>query len=387
MSLKFVFGPSGSGKSRLIYSEITERAGENPGQNFLIVVPDQFTMQTQKELVLLNDRGGIMNIDVLSFGRLNHRIMEEVGREEIPVLDDTGKSLVLQKVAANLKEELPVLGSFLHRQGYIHEVKSAISEFMQYGIGTEDVSKLIAYAGKRGALAGKLKDLETLYKGFTEYIKDNFITTEETLDVLRRSLHKSKLLPESVVVFDGFTGFTPIQNRLIRELMQVCGEVILTVTLGEGENPYVKDGEQKLFYLSKKTVADLDRLAKEAGVPRGKDIFINTYHRFEESPALRHLERNLFRYPFQVYGGEQSEIRLFETTTPRDEVHQTGLKIRELIREQGLAYRDIAVIMGDLEGYAPYVETEFAQMEIPCFIDRTRGIALNPKEKCPAFFL
>lgn len=378
MSLKFVFGPSGSGKSRQIYNEITERARENPRQNFLIVVPDQFTMQTQKELVLLNDRGGIMNIDVLSFGRLNHRIMEEVGREEIPVLDDTGKSLVLQKVAANLKEELPVLGSFLHRQGYIHEVKSAISEFMQYGIGTEDVSRLIAYAGRRGALAGKLKDLETLYKGFTEYIKGNFITTEETLDVLRRSLHKSKLLPGSVVVFDGFTGFTPIQNRLIQELMQVCGEVILTVTLGEGENPYVKDGEQKLFYLSKKTVADLDKLAKEAGVPRAKDTFIGTYYRFEQAPALRHLEKNLFRYPFQSYGEEQSEISLFETTAPRDEVHQTGLKIRELVREQGLAYRDIAVIMGDLEGYAPFVETEFAQMEIPCFIDRTRGIALNP---------
>lgn len=378
MSLKFVFGPSGSGKSRQIYNEITERARENPRQNFLIVVPDQFTMQTQKELVLLNDRGGIMNIDVLSFGRLNHRIMEEVGREEIPVLDDTGKSLVLQKVAANLKEELPVLGSFLHRQGYIHEVKSAISEFMQYGIGTEDVSRLIAYAGRRGALAGKLKDLETLYKGFTEYIKGNFITTEETLDVLRRSLHKSKLLPGSVVVFDGFTGFTPIQNRLIQELMQVCGEVILTVTLGEGENPYVKDGEQKLFYLSKKTVADLDKLAKEAGVPRAKDTFIGTYYRFEQAPALRHLEKNLFRYPFRPYGEEQSEISLFETTAPGDEVHQTGLKIRELVREQGLAYRDIAVIMGDLEGYAPFVETEFAQMEIPCFIDRTRGIALNP---------
>lgn len=378
MSLKFIFGPSGSGKSRQIYNEITERAGENPRQNFLIVVPDQFTMQTQKELVLLNHRGGIMNIDVLSFGRLNHRIMEEVGREEIPVLDDTGKSLVLQKVAANLKEELPVLGSFLHRQGYIHEVKSAISEFMQYGIGTEDVSRLIAYAGRRGALVGKLKDLETLYKGFTEYIKGNFITTEETLDVLRRSLHKSKLLPGSVVVFDGFTGFTPIQNRLIQELMQVCGEVILTVTLGEGENPYVKDGEQKLFYLSKKTVADLDKLAKEAGVPRAKDTFIGTYYRFEQAPALRHLEKNLFRYPFRPYEEEQSEISLFETTAPRDEVHQTGLKIRELVREQGLAYRDIAVIMGDLEGYAPFVETEFAQMEIPCFIDRTRGIALNP---------
>ena len=113
MSLQFYFGPSGAGKSRTIYEEITRRAEENPKQNFLIIVPDQFTMQTQKDLVLMNGAGGILNIDVLSFGRLNHRIMEEVGREELPILDDTGKSLVLQKVATGLKDRLPVLGSFL----------------------------------------------------------------------------------------------------------------------------------------------------------------------------------------------------------------------------------------------------------------------------------
>ena len=120
MSLKFVFGPSGSDMSRYIYKEVIRRAAEAPRQNFLIIVPDQFTMQTQKELVALDEKGGIMNIDVLSFGRLNHRIMEEVGSDEVPVLDDTGKSLVLQKVAADLKDELPVLGSFLYKQGYIH---------------------------------------------------------------------------------------------------------------------------------------------------------------------------------------------------------------------------------------------------------------------------
>ena len=161
MSLRFYFGPSGAGKSRKLYEEIIRRSMEHPKQNFLIVVPDQFTMQTQKDLVTLHERGGIMNIDVLSFGRLGHRILEEVGKKDVPVLDDTGKSLVLQKVASNLMDKLPTLGSFLHKQGYIHEVKSAISEFMQYGIGTEDVSKLIAFAEKRGALVHKLKDLET----------------------------------------------------------------------------------------------------------------------------------------------------------------------------------------------------------------------------------
>ena len=379
MSLRFYFGPSGSGKSHRIYEEIMQRAAQEPGRNFLIIVPDQFTMQTQKDLVMHSDRGGILNIDVLSFGRLSHRILEEVGTKEMPVLDDTGKSLVLQKIAADLKEQLPAMGSLLHKQGYIHEVKSAISEFMQYGISTQDMDKLIASAEKRGALAMKLRDLKTLYRGFQDYIRDHFITTDETLDVLRRSLVKSKILPDSVVVFDGFTGFTPIQNRLIQELMRVCEETIVTVTIGEEEDPYQMDGEQKLFHLSKKTVADLVKLAAEAEVTRGEDVFVKGGpNRFTEAPALCYLEQNLFRYQYEPYTEKQCEIRMFEALSPREEVHQTALYIRKLIREEGLTYRDIAVVIGDLEGYASYVETEFGQLEIPCFLDRTRGIVLNP---------
>ena len=379
MSLRFYFGPSGSGKSHRIYEEIMQRAAQEPGRNFLIIVQDQFTMQTQKDLVMRSDRGGILNIDVLSFGRLSHRILEEVGTKEMPVLDDTGKSLVLQKIAADLKEQLPAMGSLLHKQGYIHEVKSAISEFMQYGISTQDMDKLIASAEKRGALAMKLRDLKTLYRGFQDYIRDHFITTEETLDVLRRSLVKSKILPDSVVVFDGFTGFTPIQNRLIQELMRVCEETIVTVTIGEEEDPYQMDGEQKLFHLSKKTVADLVKLAAEAEVTRGEDVFVKGGpNRFAEAPALCYLEQNLFRYQYEPYTEKQHEIHMFEALSPREEVHQTALYIRKLIREEGLTYRDIAVVIGDLEGYASYVETEFGQLEIPCFLDRTRGIVLNP---------
>ena len=152
MSLRFYFGPSGAGKSRQLYQEIMERSLKEPKKNFLIIVPDQFTMQTQKDLTMLHERGGILNIDVLSFGRLSHRIFDEVGELDTPVLDDTGKSLVLQKVALGMKEQLPTLGGHLHKQGYIHEVKSAISEFMQYGISPDDVTKLIDFSQKRGAL-------------------------------------------------------------------------------------------------------------------------------------------------------------------------------------------------------------------------------------------
>lgn len=380
MSLRFCFGPSGSGKSYKIYSEIIQRSMKEPKKNFLIVVPDQFTMQTQKELVTMHEREGIMNIDVLSFGRLSHRIFEEVGGDDIPVLDDTGKSLVLQRVAASIKEQLPALGSHLHKQGYIHEVKSAISEFMQYGLGVEDVGKLVEFSGKRGALHYKLKDLELLYQNFLDYIQGHFITTEGKLDVLQRRLLYSEIIKDSVIVFDGFTGFTPIQNRLIQELMTLADEVCVTLTMGEGEKPFEKDGEQKLFHLSKKTACDLERLAKEAGVPRGEDIYVSdtASPRFGENHALAFLEKNLFRGVGKTFTGQQDNLHLLEAPTPKEEVHQTGLQIARLIREEGLEYRDIAVITGDMDSYAAFVEREFADMGIPCYIDRTRGIVLNP---------
>ena len=142
MSLQFVLGGSGSGKSTYVFDNIIERSMKEENKNFLVVVPDQFTMQTQMDFVNRHPRGGILNIDILSFSRLSHRILEETGGNRETVLDDTGKSLVLRKVAEELKEEVPVLGANLKKLGYIHEVKSAISEFMQYGIGNKEIQEI-----------------------------------------------------------------------------------------------------------------------------------------------------------------------------------------------------------------------------------------------------
>ena len=83
MGLQFYFGGSGAGKSRQLHKDIVAWAGEKPACSFLFLVPDQFTMQTQVDLVNASGCGGIMNIDVLSFGRLAHRIFEEIGRAHV----------------------------------------------------------------------------------------------------------------------------------------------------------------------------------------------------------------------------------------------------------------------------------------------------------------
>lgn len=386
MSLRYYMGPSGSGKSTQLYKEIIARSGYENKKNFLVVVPDQFTMQTQKDMVLLHPKGGIMNIDVLSFGRLAHRIFEEVGGNEKPVLDDTGKSLILRKLASKKAEELKAFGRHLNKQGYIHEVKSMLSEFMQYDISLAKLDKMIDSCEGRGLLQQKLKDLRILYQDFLSYINEKYITTEETLDRVCRVIHKSEIVKGSVVVLDGFTGFTPIQNRLISALLEVADEVIVTVTIDGRENPFVLDGEQKLFHLSKKTIKALNALANDTGAGRGEDILLmdQPVKRYENNAVLAHLENNLFRYPAEQFTlaegihNEDREFRILECINPKEEVKQMSLCMEELIRKHNWCYRDFAVVTGDLSTYAPYIETRFEEGNIPYFMDITRGIVLNP---------
>ncbi len=384
MALQFYFGPSGSGKSKRLHQDVLHMAAKDPDCNFLFLVPDQFTMQTQMDLVKESPGGGIMNIDVLSFGRLTHRIFEETGYGRKPVLDDTGKSLVLRKVASSVKENLPVLSGNLNKIGYIHEIKSAISEFKQYGLSVERVGELAEFSKSRGTLYYKLKDLKTLYQAFDAYVAERFITTEDTLALLSRAVHESKIMKNSVVIFDGFTGFTPIQYRLIAELMELSRMVIVSVTLGEGENPYRIMGEQELFYLSKKTVRDLQKWAQKRNVRQAEDVYLGKggLPRFRESRELAHLEKQLFRYPLKPYEDSQKDsipaIQIREAMSPAGEVRGACILIKKLVLEQNYSYRDIAVVTGELETYGDFFEREAATYDIPVFIDRTRGILLNP---------
>lgn len=378
MSLQFVFGGSGSGKSTYVFENIIERSMKEENRNFLIVVPDQFTMQTQMDFVNRHPRGGILNIDILSFSRLSHRILEETGGNGETVLDDTGKSLVLRKVAEELKEEIPVLGSNLKKIGYIHEVKSAISEFMQYGIGEKEIQEMLRFAEKRGGLYGKLKDLGVLYQGFKQHINDKFITTEETYDRLAVQLEKSNIIKNSVVVLDGFTGFTPVQNRVIEKLLMLSDELIMTVTIDKAQMEKEDVSMQELFALSKKTIRTIEKIAKESKVAIKEPVWMEEKgKRFVSGAGLNHLEKNLFRYPYVQKKGDVSGICLWEAPTLEEEVRQTCNEIRNLLK-QGYCYRDIAVITGDMSSYGSKIEEIFEEYEIPFFLDQTRKITLNP---------
>ena len=379
MALSFVYGPAGAGKSTYVQDFLVEGSLKYPDRNFFLIVPDQFTMQTQADIVKRHRSGGILNIDVLSFSRLAYRIFEETGAPKELILDDTGKSLVIRHVAFEVEKDMPYIGPNLDKTGFIHEIKSSISEFMQYNISPKDLLNL-SEKGERGLFKGKLKDLSVIYDAFVKFNEGKFITGEEQLDILCDKLALSEIIPDSVFVFDGFTGFTPVQEKVILTLLKLCRDVYVTVTVSAPESINETGSPEKLFYLSRTTANRLISKAGAEGIKRGEDVSLcaSAHGRFKDSKELTHLEKNLFRYPYEKYDEKCHDIELFKAENIKTEVDEVCLRILKLIREEGYAYRDIAVVTGSLESYADYFERRFKELNIPCFIDKTRGIVLNP---------
>ncbi len=384
MSVQFILGNSGSGKSHYVYSRVIEESGRHPEGNFIVIVPEQFTMQTQRDLVRLHPSRGIMNIDVLSFRRLAHRVFEEVGADRRSVLTETGKNLMIRKVAIQERERLTVLGSRMNRPGYVSEVKSILSELMQYEITDFEMGEMLRFSEKRPLLHAKLSDLRVLYRAFLEYQRELFLKPEELLDVLCQVAGQSELLRNSTLALDGFAGFTPSQMKVLEELMKICPRIWITVTLDAGVSPYGEIHEHELFAVSRRLVQGVSAAAMRAyregsgmiepPVVLGKE----GCPRFRREGALAHLERNLFREKRRTYRGEPEEISLHVSPNPASEVHFAARTISRLVRERGLRYREIAVITGNMSSYDNYVRKIFPLYEIPAFLDETRHILLNP---------
>ncbi len=391
MSLQLILGGSGSGKTSYLYDRIIKASMEHPDQLYFVIVPEQFTMQTQKDIVTIHPCHGTMNIDIVSFQRLAYRVFEELAVENLKVLDDMGKSMVLRKVAAGCRRKLVLFQGHLNQNGFVSQLKSMLSEFYQYGISPR-ILREMAELSPTPLLRQKLLDFAVVFEGFQEYISGHYITTEQVLDVLCRVLPDSEMVKNSVIALDGYTGFTPVQYRLLELCLIHARQVLVTVTADGEASVYGKVGVQNLFYMSSQMVRRLTKLAEENRVEKLRDVWTGrrteeypdsdgreTASRFSESPELGWMEQNLFRYRNVCYQGELSNgFKLFQAVSPAGEIGQVVRQILQLVQEEGLRYRDIAVVTGDLAGYGKEIAHQFEQNRIPFFMDDKKNLLDNP---------
>ena len=385
MSLVLIPGPSGSGKSHMLFQRVLNEAQQHPSGRYIVLVPEQNTLQTQRALVSMSERGGIWNIDVLSFTRLAYRVFEQTGVARRQILSETGKVLLLRLIAAREGAGIPLLSGVLDRPGVLGEMKSILSELDQYGIGPQDLKNMeraVEESGARPALARKLSEIALLQEAFERYQEDHFITGEKLLRVLAGKIGLDETLRGTVFCLDGFTGLTPAQLSVITALLKTAGDVFVTVTI-DPEEVQKSVEHSGLFALSAGTIRSLRSCAEEAKVGMSfLPVPGGNVSRHREGGELWWLERHLLRpgregrRPFPG-ADTRHEIFLRQCADPWDEAVSAAVTIRELIG-QGVRCREIAIVCGSLKEYAEYVRRAMAVYAIPCYIDRSLAAVMNP---------
>lgn len=382
MSVQLVYGSGGSPLTGFVLENLLKEAAGFPERRFYVIVPEQYTLKTQKKLLNLSESRSIMNIEVLSFNRLALRVFEELGVSRMPVLEDIGKGFVLQKMILDNEESFGVLKNTLSRHGAANQLKSLISELMQYRYSPSDLEAWMEDSHTGMLLTEKLEDIRLVYEAFQNYLEEKYLTAEEVPEILGKVIEESAMMKGSTVVFDGFTGFVPTQFYVIRQLMKLCRKLTFTLTLGSGEKLFTTHGSSA-FAISRKTAKTLAELAEETGTPLERTICTD---RYSEKPDLAFLERNIFRYGGDVFDPVPEHIFLAEEDNPKSEMERIAAVIRRKIR-QGGRYRDFAVITPDLKEYGLAAADVFSREGIPYFIDEKNDILSNIlTEFCLAFF-
>lgn len=374
MSLQFVMGGSGSGKSTWLYDMLSGEAAVNRDKNYIVLVPDQFTLETQKTLVAR--RGGILNIDVLSFHRLAYRVFEEIPAMQKTVLEDMGKMMLLRSVFTEQKKNLKYFHKGLHKPGFLDECKSFLCELMQYAIGEEEFDTMEESAGENTLMSLKLQDLRLIYQAFRDKMGDSYQMAEELVPQLTSVAASVEMLRDAVIVLDGFTGFTPTQYDLLRELLTCCDRMIVTVTTDRTER------RGAVFTLSRNTVtrlADIARSVRAAiqePVMTGKGAGRIPW-RVAGNPELAFLEEHLFSYDGAQWEGPVSSLELFSCRKESEEAASVARRIFWLVEEEGYSYGDIAVVTSDIAAYEQTLRREMDRLGIRYFMDYKKSIGAN----------
>ncbi|MCM3718661.1 helicase-exonuclease AddAB subunit AddB [Fictibacillus phosphorivorans] len=384
MSLQFILGRPGSGKSHSIFQDIRNKLAEEPtGNPIIYLVPDQMTFQSEYKLATTPGLNGMIRAQVYSFSRLSWRVLGETGGMTRMHITSTGIRMMLRKIIESKKEELKIFKKASEQSGFYELLELMTTELKRYCLTSEDLSwnaeTLLSLGQKENnqkVLKDKLDDLSIISGALEKALAGKYIDSEDYLQLLQEKLPYSDLIKDAEIYIDGFHSFTPQELEATAGLMAHAKKVTVALTSEESYQPDSDPHELDLFYMTKKTAQVLIQKAKEMNVEIEEPIVLSHTPKFT-SPAIAHIEKQYDARPAISYSNPEG-IHLAAGVNLRAEVEGAARRIIELVRDEGYRYRDIAITVRNASSYQPLIETIFSDYGIPVFLDQKKSMLHHP---------
>lgn len=378
MSLRLIYGRSGTGKTSFCFQEIGNLISNN--NKIYIITPEQFSFTAEQNLMKAVKSKAVINAEVLTFERMAYRVINEVGNTLKTNLSECGKSMLLYNILDENKKELKYLGK---TEKNLDVISRIITELKKHNVNSEMIKNtLLKIEDKR--LEYKLEDINLLFNNFNEAILDNYIDENDLLTILNENIEKVDMFNNTIIYIDEFAGFTKQEYLIIEKLMKVANSVNVSICMDNlltNTNP-----DTDIFYPNKVSINKIIDIAKENNIKIEETVILQERHRFK-SKELYELEEQLVASQKEKYNEACENIKLFLANNSYSEIEYVANNIIELVRDKGYKYKEIAIITKDISKYSGLIKAIFGKYEIPVFIDEKQDLSQNILVKYITAFL
>ena len=379
MSLRLIYGRAGSGKSHFCLDAIKSKLDDKTEGPLILLVPEQFTLQAERNLIKRIGKAGSIRAEVLSFKRMAYRVFNEVGGITRRHIHPAGKCMLLYRIMDEMKDRLKVFSKAAKQQGFVNNLCTTVSELKRYCITPELLKEAGQGVGDEGLLRDKLEDIGMIFDKFERVLHERYIDADDDLTLLAEKLERSRQFDGAEIWIDAFSGFTPQEYRVIEVLLYKVRRVNICLCTDCLVDAHHIDGTE-VFSPVKGAVHKLLTMSKEKDVPVEKPVPLTEqpFYRFKDSEEMSHMEHNFFAFPYRTYPKKTKDVTIFSAVNIYTEVDNTARDIVRLCRDMGLRYKDIAVVTRNLASYEKLIRVVLSEYGIPYFIDQKKDIAGHP---------
>ncbi len=390
--LQLLIGRSGSGKSEAVFDRI-ETLVQQGHERVLLIVPEQYSFENERTLLMRLGAQRANRVQVLSFTRLADTVFREVGGLAGEPLDDGVRALLmsraLDEVAALARDAgEPLMGAdprLVTDSAYVEQLLVLWGEMRQCAVPLEELSRAEQALANEGSLTGrslqeKVKDLARIFAVYEGLIADSGLEEADKLTRLAAALPDSRLPDGAAVMVLGFKGFTVQELTVLDRLIPRVEEMTVALTTDTPGAKWSRAIDHRreftLFSPVTDTVEHLRELADAHH--RQWELRLLPDNRRNPAGALCALEAGLYAPDPAVYDGAADAVSVIPCRDIYEECDVVARRIRRLLREEGYRLRDITVVARNLTDYRGLLEDALEQEGIVYSMDTRQDLLDEP---------
>ena len=372
--LHFILGRAASGKTTYLHKKLGEIVSAG-AENTILIVPEQFTFETDKGILEALGAVNSNKIEVLSFTRLAESVFSHYGKMYKEALSDQGRILYMSLALESVQDKLSIYRKHVNNSAFIQNMLLVVDEFKQSS--SEKSIDEVINSLENSFLKSKMSELKLICDAYDAIVSVNHSDAGDSIANLSELLKTENYFKGKTVAVDGFTSFNGQVMKLLEKIIVQADDVYVSICADSiSYNEYRND----VFAFTSRTVNRLRRIAEKNCVSVAKPIVINeslTGYSKYTADGMETLDKNLYKPDSDVYDGDVDFINIYGASDVEDECGFVARKIRQLLRS-GYRCRDIAVIYRDADKYETELRYAFRKYSIPVFEDARQPIKNQP---------